>query len=121
MRILSAIALLALLGGCPKAPHIRDGIAALDGFLSKAQDNHEAECKANPSKPICKAINRAGAVQNAAGDFLKIYCEGPREPAVAAFRDGGPCIEEKGLGTRADAVLRELRRTIEDLKAVIGK
>lgn len=119
---IEGVLLVALaLVGCPReAANIRDSIAALDGFLRQAQDHHEGECVAQPSKALCQAINRAGAVQNAAGDFVKIYCEGPREPFVATFKDGGPCIEQKGMEPRARAVLQELQRTIADLKAIVG-
>jgi len=121
--IFPALALSALLlYGCPKhAKDIRDSISTLHGFLVKAQDNHETECKADPSKAACLAINKAGAVQNGASDFVKVYCAGPRPAGTALFSDGGPCIEDSGLQSRADAILTELNASIADLKAIVGK
>ncbi len=122
VSVVAVVCLAFLLAGCPKAAQqIRDGVAALNGFLVQAQTHHGMECKAEPTKALCQSINRAGAVQNATIDFVKVYCEGPRETAVASFKDGGPCIEQKGMEPRANAVLRELNQTIADIKAIAGK
>lgn len=113
LAVLLCLPLLLGLKACPSQPPYetaRDSIAAAKGFIEQAQLNHHAECTANPSKKLCKAINTGVEAQNAAIDALDAYCAGP------AWNTGGVCDPQASVEAKLDEAIRNLNKIIANLK-----
>ncbi len=110
--------LLALTAtGCqPLEQTARDGIAAFSGFLVQAQDHHEVECKAAPTKSLCVSINKAGDVLNMARGLSKVYCSGTPKAGDQPFLAGGPCAADKSVEPRLRAAMSEMQKLFPVIK-----
>ena len=105
-----------LLAGCPSEKNFRDGIAAFHGFLIQAQDHHEVECKAVPTKTLCVSINKAGDALNIARSALKVYCSGTPKVGDEPFLQGGPCVVDKSAEPRMQTAFSELQKLLPVIK-----
>ena len=108
--------LALLLAGCPSEKNFRDGIAAFHGFLIQAQDHHETECRAAPTKTLCVSINKAGDALNIARAALKVYCSGTPKAGDQPFLQGGPCVVDKSAEPRMQAAFSELQKLLPVIK-----
>jgi len=88
----------------------RDTIRGLGAFLVQAQANHLADCTAKPEMPLCRAINIAIDIHEAAKQMLISYCASP-----GFLADTEPCSPPESASVRA-AKQEELRRKIGELQ-----
>ncbi len=114
--ILTLLLALAATGCQSLEQTARDGIAAFYGFLVQAQDHHEVECKATPTKTLCVSINKAGDVLNVARGTFKVYCSGTPKPAEQPFLAGGPCAADKSVEPRLRAAMSEMQKLLPVIK-----
>lgn len=105
--------LVLILAACqPLEDTARDVIAGAKGFIQKAQENHLAECTANPTKEFpCRIINRAVAAQNLAVDSLYVYCGFTKDTPPNTL-----CAANKSKAAALKSALETLNRIIADYK-----
>ncbi len=118
------MALAFVLAGCsPLEVSARDAAAAAQGFLEQAQQNHLAECQANPGKPFpCVTINQAVGAQNLLIDAIEQYCGWPSRPGADALKQfaGQPCARNKGAEQHLQNAVASLNSIIADYKLAAG-
>lgn len=68
------ICTLMLVACQPVEMSARDASASLGGTIIYAQAKYLDTCKANPSQPVCQAVNRGMAGQNALITAIETYC-----------------------------------------------
>jgi hypothetical protein len=123
LRTLAALLVVSVavtLTGCPKLENtVRDVIAAETGFLDKAIENHRAGCTADPQRPLCVAIVKAGQARNVAIDGLEAYCSGVPKAGDPPFEQGGPCAPVASAEGALRSALINLQQTSVDLKAAL--
>ena len=76
--------------------YARDTIRGLGAFLVQAQANHLPDCTAQPSMRLCRAINIAIDVHEAAKQMLIQYCSAP-----GFLNDTEPCAPPQDASVRA--------------------
>ena len=120
MRTLLLVPLLLFALACPTEPPeqvAHDAIAASKGFIEDQQQQHLAECQAQPTQPIpCQAINEAVAAQNLLIDALDIYCSD-----AAYVNDSGPCHPVPDAAPKLQEALSNLNQAMTHVKALIHK
>jgi hypothetical protein len=103
---------------CDKAAAARDSLATAQGVIVQAQQDHQAECTANPSKAVCTSINKMVRFQNVGIDALETYCGWPARPTAAqlATVSNVPCAKNaNALGILTTAI-QNLNVTVADFK-----
>lgn len=113
LLVICSVLLMGLKACPPKHETARDAIAAAKGFIEKAQQNHLAECTAQPEKSLCVAINKAVDAQNLAIDALDAYCAGP------FWLQGAACDPQALLADRLQQAVRNLNDTVKSLKELV--
>lgn len=113
-----------ILSGCqPVENSARDAIAASQGFIARAQQNHLEECKANPSKSFpCVKINQAVGAQNLLIDITEQYCGWPNRPGADALKAlaGQKCIPNKTVLPYLKNAVASLNSILADYKTASG-
>lgn len=75
MRISLILLMCLVLTACsPLENNARDTAAALSGSIVAAQGRYQGSCTADPSKDICKLINRGVSGENALITSIETYC-----------------------------------------------
>lgn len=112
-----AIAALLTLTGCPPIEqNARDTAATAQGFINQAQQDHLAECQANPTKAWpCAYINQAIGAQNLLIDAIEQYCGWPSRPGADALKQyaGQACVANKGA-------LQHLQSSISSINSIMA-
>jgi hypothetical protein len=112
---------VVLLAGCQSfEKSARDAIAGAHGWVQQQQPIRQAECSADPSKAICRAINRVIAGEHTTAGVLNVYCAGAPPAGQASFADGGPCVPVKSAEAAIQAAIINLQTTVNDAKKVAG-
>jgi hypothetical protein len=118
------IAVVFLAAGCsPVEQQARDALAASQGFIMQAQQNHQAECSQTPKKSFpCAMINQAVGAQNLAIDALEVYCGWTAQDVqdAAAGKSVHPCFEAKTAMDPLKAALSNLNQILKDYKLASG-
>jgi len=123
MKRLWLVAVVFLAGCTPVEQQARDALAASQGFIMQAQQNHQAECAATPKKSFpCAMINQAVGAQNLAIDALEVYCGWTAQDIqdAAAGKSVHPCIETKTAADPLKAALTNLNQILKDYKLASG-
>jgi len=123
-RLIWLVPLVFLAGCSPVEQQARDALAASQGFIMQAQQNHQAECSQTPKKAFpCAVINQAVHSQNLAVDALEIYCSwGPQDvEALTSGKNVHGCVRVKSLEGGLRTALSNLNRVIADYKAASGE
>lgn len=119
MRKAIPILILCLLEiGCsPIENKARDTAAALQGAIIAAQTQHQQDCAANPSAPVCGLINRAIAGQNALITSVEAYCgwSAANPPADPSAK----CVPVKGATAGLNTAIANATEFIAELKGAI--
>jgi hypothetical protein len=79
--IVLVLGVLPMLACSPLENQARDAAAALSGSIVAAQAKYQGNCTANPSQPICQAINRGVSGENALITAVETYCGWAVTPA----------------------------------------
>jgi hypothetical protein len=117
------VAVVFLAGCSPVEQQARDALAASQGFIMQAQQNHQAECSQTPKKDFpCAMINQAIGAQNLAIDALEIYCGWTASDVAdaAAGKSVHACVPVKTAADPLKAALSNLNRILKDYKLASG-
>src|SRR6516225_1731797 len=117
------VAVVFLAGCSPVEQQARDALAAAQGFIMQAQQNHQAECSQTPEKDFpCAMINQAIGAQNLAIDALEIYCGWTASDVAdaAAGKSVHACVPVKTAADPLKAALSNLNRILKDYKLASG-
>ena len=123
MKRLWLVAVVFLAGCSPVEQQTRDALAASQGFIMQAQQNHQAECSQTPKKSFpCAMINEAVGAQNLAIDALEVYCGWTASDVAdaAAGKTVHACVPVKTAADPLKAALSNLNRILHDYKAASG-
>src|SRR6516164_166904 len=123
MKRLWLVAVVFLAGCSPVEQQARDALAASQGFIMQAQQNHQAECSQTPKKAFpCAMITQAVGAQNLAIDALEVYCGWTASDVAdaAAGKSVHPCVETKTAADPLKAALSNLNRILKDYKTASG-
>ena len=105
---------------CNVAPDARDSIAANFGYLTWAQTQYGASCKANPTQTVCVIVTKDIAAQNLAITALETYCGGTPTGTNAAFANGGPCAPVASALAALNAAVANFAPLMANIKALAG-
>jgi len=100
-----------------------DTLAATQGFIQQAQQNHQAECTATPTLQFpCVDINLAVAAENAGVDALEAYCQLPVAPDPATLQAQGTaaCNADPTKKQLLISALSNLGTVIANYKSLSG-
>jgi hypothetical protein len=118
--LIGALGLFCQAFTCNVAPDARDTIAANFGYITWAQTQYGANCKANPTQTVCQLVTRDIAAQNLAITALEVYCSGAPAGTNATFANGGPCAPVNSALSALNAAVANIQPLMANIKALTG-